>query len=91
MRGRPKKDKFDDLPDEWKDQIQQGKLEEIDDEIARLAKGEEENRNLKDQDEDLAAKREEAKVAGEQYREATKGYKLRMRFIMQVLEGRGKA
>jgi Fe-S cluster assembly scaffold protein SufB len=89
-KGRTKKEPFADLPDEWKDAIQQGKPEEIEKEIARLGIGEEENKKLKTEDEDLARCREEVKVAGEQYRAATKGYRLRMKFIMQVLESRGK-
>lgn len=89
--ARPKKDPFGDIPEEWRDQMMQSSVEDIDAEVARLAKGEEENQKAKKEDPDLAEKREAVKFASEGYRESTKGYKTRMKFIMQVLEGRGKA
>lgn len=88
---RQKKNPFEDLPEEWRDQITQSSPEAIDAEIVRLAKGEEENQAAKRLDRDLEEKKDAVKFASEGYRESTKGYKLRMKFIMQTLADKGKA
>jgi DNA-binding transcriptional regulator GbsR (MarR family) len=86
-----KKDPFAELPNEWKDAIAQSSVEEIDKRIAELSKAEEESQNAKKLDPDLAEKREALKYASEGYKDATKGYKLRMKYIMRVLGDMGKA
>lgn len=89
-RGK-KKLPFEDLPEEWCAEIDQSSVEAINTKIVELTIAETENQEAKKQDGDLAEKKEAVKFASEGYREATKGYKLRMRYILQVLEGRGKA
>lgn len=87
---RVKKDQFADLPADWKDAIIGSSEEEINKRIAELAKNEEENQKAKKDDADLTEKKEQVKFASEGYRESTKGYKLRMRWIMQILGDRCK-
>lgn len=89
--ARKSKNPFADLPDDWKTEIDQSPVEAINAKIVELTIAETENQEAKKQDGDLAEKKEALKYANEGYREATKGYKLRLKYILQVLEGRGKA
>jgi predicted ATP-grasp superfamily ATP-dependent carboligase len=90
-RGRKKKLPFEDLPEDWRIEVEQSKTEEINTKIVELSVAEVENQQAKAIDPDLKEKKDAVKFASEGYREATKGYKLRMKYILQVLEGRGKA
>ena len=87
--GRPKKDKFDDLDAEFKDSVASMAVDEIRMKIAQVALNEEENLKAKEDDEDLLAKKEAAKFAGEQYAEASKMNRLRIRFMRRILGDRG--
>jgi predicted ATP-grasp superfamily ATP-dependent carboligase len=89
-RGK-KKLPFDDLPEDWRIEIDQSSVEAINGKIVELTMAETENQEAKKLDGDLQEKKAAVKYASEGYREATKGYRLRMRYILQVLEGRGKA
>jgi hypothetical protein len=86
-----KKHPFEDIPEEWRDAVAHASEEEINSRIVELAKAEAENQKAMKEDPDLAEKKEAVKFAAEGYREATKGYKLRMKFIMQSLADRAKA
>jgi hypothetical protein len=85
-----KKDPFEGLDREWMDAVVGSSVDDINKRIAELAKAEEENKAAMKADEDLAEKKEAVKFASESYRENTKGYKLRMRWIMQVLADMSK-
>jgi hypothetical protein len=89
-RGAGKKNPFEDLDKEFQDAIAGSSVEDINKRIAELAKAEEENQKLKKEDEDLSEKKEQVKYAAEGYRDSTKSYKLKMRFIMQCLSDSGK-
>ena len=89
--AKEKKDPFAAIPEEWRDAVAASTVEQIDARIAELAKNEEENQNNKKEDEDLAEKKEAVKFAAEGYREATKMYKLKMKYVMRVLGDSGKA
>jgi predicted ATP-grasp superfamily ATP-dependent carboligase len=89
--ARPKSNPFADLPEDWRTEIDQSSIDAINAKIVALTVAEVENQQAKSLDPDLREKKEAVKFASEGYREATKGYKLRMRYILQVLEGRGKA
>jgi transcriptional antiterminator Rof (Rho-off) len=89
--ARKKRDTYADLPEDWRTEIDQSSVEAINTKIVELTMAETENLQAKALDGDLKEKKEAVKFASEGYRESTKGYKLRMKFILQVLEGRGKA
>lgn len=93
--GRPKgsknkKDRFADLEDEFKADVQAAD----DDKIKRMVSEASLNHGAlmeaKGKDEDLKEKREVASEAGAVYREGTKRYKLKVEFCRLVLDTRGK-
>ena len=93
--GRPKKnaepkDEFAELDSEFKDKVAGSDEAAIRDTIATVALNEVQNQNNKADDQDLAQKREEAAVAGAQYKDASKMNKLRIRFARRVLSDKGK-
>ena len=85
-----KRDTFADLPDDWKTETDQSSIEDINAKIVDLTLNEAANLQAKSEDQDLKEKKEAVKFASEGYRESTKGYRLRIKYIRQVLEGRGK-
>lgn len=91
--GRPKKNKdpFADLPSEWRDSITAMGRESIDEEIAKVAKQEDENVRAKKDDPDLQNLKWQVKEASAPYREATKMNKLKISFAIQVLGDKGGA
>lgn len=93
--GRPKgsknKSDFDLLSGDFKDGVAQSSPEQVRDRIAQIAMDEANNQKLKADDQDLADKKEQVKLAAEGYVEATKQNKLKIKFAMQVLEDKGKA
>lgn len=89
--ARRKHNPFDDLPDEWKTGIEQSTVEDINKSIVELSVAEVENQQAKAGDLDLKEKKEAVKWAAEGYRENTKSYKAKMKFILMILEGKGKA
>lgn len=91
MPRMPKvKDKFAELDSDWKDAVAQKDPDEIRDMIAQVALNELDNQKMRDEDQDLTEKREAAKYAAEQYKEATKHNKLRISFMKRVLDDKGK-
>lgn len=88
---RQKRDAFEGLDEDWRTEIDQSSVEDINTKIVELTMAETANQEAKKLDGDLREKKEAVKFASEGYRESTKGYKLRMKYILQVLEGRGKA
>lgn len=89
--ARKQKNVFADLPEEFVAEIDGSTVEQINAKVAELAKAEEENQQAKSLDGDLREKKDAVKFAAEGYRENTKGYKLRMKYILAVLVSRGKA
>lgn len=89
-RGRPKKAEFADLPDEFKDGVTSLDEAQVRDLVAKVAMCEEENKKLCKADQHLQEVKEMVKDAGSQYREASKMNSLKIRFLKDVLEGRGK-
>ncbi len=86
---KSKKGPFDSLSEDFKDAVGAKSLEEIKDTLSDIAKAEEANQAAKAADEDLAAKKEQAKFASEVYREATKENKTKIKFIISVLADKG--
>lgn len=91
--GRPKKNKdpFEDLPSEWRDSVSGMGREQIDEEIAKVAKNEDENQRAKKDDPDLQNLKWQVKEASAPYREATKMNKLKISYAIQVLGDKGAA
>jgi hypothetical protein len=88
---KTEKDPFAALTDEFKDAVASSSPEEIMTRIAETAIAEQENQQAKTEDEDLAEKKAAATFAGEQYKEATKMNKLKIKYARRVLEDKGKA
>ena len=88
-RSKEKKDKFQDLDDGFKSEVQSMKVQEINNRIAEWAKLVEATGETMKRDEDLAQRREAAKLAAEPYRQDIKMAKLRIAYGMQVLQDRG--
>lgn len=89
-RGRPKKDKFDDLDSEFKDSVASMDEVAIRSMISTTALDQATLMKAKDDDEDLAEKKALALDAGAVYREGTKHNKLKILFGKRILEDRGK-
>lgn len=87
---KEKKDPCDELDVEWRDAVAAETLQQLNSRIAELAKEEARNQQSKSEDKDLAQKKEDVATASQQYRTATKGYKLRLKFIMRVLRDQSK-
>jgi len=89
--ARPKKDAFADLPDEFKTKVEGATDEQIMEILGDVAKAEEYNRRLKDDDQDLQEKKAQKEMAEEGYKEATKANRLKTRYLYDILRARGKA
>lgn len=89
--GRPKKDVYGSLTDEFKNSVEGASDEKIMELLGTVAKAEELNRRNKEDDQDLAEKKAAADMAGEQYKESTKSNRLKTRYLYDVLRARGKA
>jgi hypothetical protein len=89
--GRPKKDKspYADLPQEWKEGVAAMNIAQINDEIAKVAKLEEENRKAFKDDPDLDNLKYQVKEASAPYREASKAHKLKISYAVEMLEAKG--
>lgn len=86
-----KKNPFEDLSDDWRDKVATMDSELIRLEMAQVTMNEQDNQSAMEDDDDLQNAKEQAKIAGEGYKEATKANKLKLKFLRQVLEDKGKA
>lgn len=84
-----KKNPFDAISEDWRAALESASETEVRAKISETALAEEENQDLKDQDQDLAAAKEQAKEAGAQYADATKINRLKIRYARQLLQSRG--
>jgi hypothetical protein len=89
--GRPKstKSKFDDLPEEFRTEIDKLSRESLEHKIASIAMYQCELMAAKALDQDLAQKREASRHAGEVYREGTKQNKLKIEYCKANLDAAG--
>lgn len=88
--SRPKKDIFADLSEEFKNSVAAMDETQIREQITKVTLAQVANLEAKDQDQDLAQKKEAYKEAGAQYREATKANKAKVLFCKRVLGDKGK-
>ncbi len=89
-RGRPKKDPFADLEEEFKEVINTLDTTDIRDRITTIALNQADLMSAKVEDQALKEAKEVAKEAGAVYRDGTKMNKLRISYAKQVLDGRGQ-
>lgn len=90
MPKAPKKDKFADVPEEFRDAVAGMQEAQIRDRIAKVSLDQAALIEAKGNDQDLAAAKEQAKEAGAIYREGTKLNKLKIEFCRQVLGDKSK-
>lgn len=89
--ARPKKDPYENLSDEFKNKVSAANDEQLIDILGEVAKNEELNRRMKEDDQDLQEKKASYDMAGEQYKEASKSNRIKTRYIYDLLRARGKA
>ncbi len=87
--GRPKKGKFDDLDQDFKDRVNGANQEQIREIICKVALDQGALIELKEEDQDLAEKKEAYSTAGAFYREGTKMNKLRTKYARTMLGEKG--
>jgi hypothetical protein len=87
----PKKDPFEDLPEEWKSEFAAKEPVEILKEVSRIALNHSALMAAKAEDSDLASAQAAASEAGAVYREGIKDAKARTNFLAQVLGDKGYA
>lgn len=81
---------FSKLPPEFVTEVEAMSEVDLRAKASVIALNEVENQQAKKNDEDLKEKKEQAKLAGEAYLEATKANKLKLAFIHQMLADKGK-
>jgi RNA-splicing ligase RtcB len=79
--GRPQKDKFSDVPQEFKDEAHRSSKAEIDMMFSKIAQDEAANRLAQSLDEHLAECREAAKLANADYAASTKMNRLKADYL----------
>ncbi len=89
-KGRKKKDRFDDLPGEFKEAVAGMKDDEIKTRIAQISMQREALAEAKKLDMDLSEAQARASQAGEVYRDGEKQAKLGVSWCRQVLKDRGR-
>ena len=82
---------FSDLPESFKDAMNQAGPEELQKVLADIHKDDERNAAAKKADQDLKKAQEAVKTASEVYNEAAKLNKSKTAFVIQLLAGRGEA
>lgn len=83
------KDKFDDLPAEFKDAISGMNPQEIKSRMAQIVLNTFDLKEAEENDQDLAEKREAKKYAEEPYKEGYKANNLKLKFCKRVLGDKG--
>lgn len=89
QKGRPKKEQWQDLPQEWKDRVNTLSREELEHEIANVAYNNCELMKLKSEDMDLASCKQSYTDAGAQYKEGSKQNKLKISYAKEMLDSAG--
>jgi hypothetical protein len=86
-RGRPKKDKWANLPDDFKAAAQRASKEELTALFAEVGESEGQNRKTMNEDEELKDARELVKDLSACYRETTKMNKTKTDFLVGCRDG----
>lgn len=88
-RGRPAKDKFDDLDAEWKDAVANSDPEEIKKRMADLAAEAEMQKQAMDADPEVQQLKDRLKTETADYKANIKGAKLRIQYCVEKLKDKG--
>lgn len=88
--GGTKKDPFEALPEEFKDSVLQGSEDSIREKLADVALAQQELLEAQENDTDYQSAKETAQAAGEVYRDGKKSNSLKIKYMRQVLQSRGK-
>jgi hypothetical protein len=86
----PSNKKFDILDEDWKDKFAAATPDDINGEIAKVAKDQEALDKAKDEDQDLASLKEQVSTANEPYRDGKKANRAKIQWLVQVLGDRGQ-
>lgn len=89
-RGRPKKDQYDLLSEEFKDAISSASPEDINKRIAEVAKGAAANQELLKSDPVVNDLKEQLKTATSGYRETKKVFGQQLAYCREKLADKGK-
>jgi hypothetical protein len=91
-RGRPPKEKnpFSEVPEEFKEAVLKMEHDEIRLKISEVTLHQVALSALEKEDQDLAEKKEQAKIAGAVYKEGKKANSQKVLFAKQVLKDRGQ-
>jgi hypothetical protein len=89
-RGPKTKDPYAEVPQEFRDSMMKADDKVINEKIAEIAKNNAALQEAKDQDEDLKDKKRTANEAGAVYREGAKACKQKIKYLRDILAGRGK-
>lgn len=89
MKTKKNKDPWAALPNEFRDAMEQGSVEELRSKLADIALANQELLDAQAEDVDLQQAKEAAKIAGEVYSQGFKENKLKVKFIQRVLASRG--
>jgi hypothetical protein len=87
----PKKNKYDDLSDEFKAKVEAASNDGLIDILGEVSKNEELNRRCKEDDTGLASLKEKYDTAAGPYKESSKANRLKTRFVYDLLRARGQA
>lgn len=87
--GRPKKDKFADLDESFKAEVQGASADALKDIVARITLSNAAIQAEKEDDQDLREKQAAATAAGAIYREAAKAHKTKLAFVRETMKSRG--
>lgn len=89
--ARPKKNKFDDLPDDFKDAVEQSSTSEIRSRLSEVVLLEMAEKEFMDNDPAVAEAREALDNVLSPYKENLKIYKLKKLYCKRVLDDKGGA
>lgn len=89
-RGGSKKDPYAEVPQEFRDAMMSADDKAINDKIAEVAKNAAALEEAKALDEDLKSAKAAASVAGAVYREGKKANMQKIKYLRDILAGRGK-
>lgn len=88
-RGRPAISLEDKLPREWVDAVAAMSVEDLKNEVAKVANDESVNQRNKEDDQQLAEAKAAHDDAGAQYKEASKENKNKVALLLRVLGDKG--
>jgi 16S rRNA C1402 (ribose-2'-O) methylase RsmI len=87
--AKTKKDKFQDLPEDWKSLVETMGVEQLKNELMLIVNSEDQNQKNKEDDQHLQEVKLAYIDAAAGYKEATKANKLKMKYVFRHLVDKG--